>query len=81
MGEVIGGLSDPVNPQLVIVHTLTITAMLELHNSVAMDVPESYERCLRAARDVVAIARDMGDVDLTEFEMLLGVSFLFYLWG
>lgn len=67
----------PVNAQLIFVHTLALTAVMRLHYLAAKDEPVSYSKRLNAANSVVAVANELmgSNVDYSEFDMLLGVSF------
>jgi hypothetical protein len=82
MGEIPPAEANaPVNAQLVFVHTLALTAQMRLHYLRAKDEPISYSRRLNAANSVVAVANELmgSNVDYSEFDMLLGVSFAFWL--
>ncbi|KAF9521163.1 hypothetical protein BS47DRAFT_1357085 [Hydnum rufescens UP504] len=66
--------SAPVNPQLVFIHTLALSASMRLHYVAAMDESISYGKRLRAAEATVIVANELigSNVDFAEFDMLLG---------
>jgi hypothetical protein len=79
MGEISpSSPSAPVNPQLVFIHTLALSASMRLHYVAAMDESISYGKRLRAAESTVIVANELigSNVDFAEFDMLLGVSFI-----
>ena len=71
--------SEPVNAQLVYVHTLAYTATMRLHNNAALDDSISYEKRLGAAEAAVIVVSELAtsQVDFGEFDMLLGVRLCF----
>ncbi|KAF8344123.1 uncharacterized protein EI90DRAFT_3028344, partial [Cantharellus anzutake] len=82
MGEVPPtSADDPVNAQLVFVHTLALTAMIRLHNTAALEEPLSYDKRLKAAEAVVSVVSELAnsEADFGEFDMLIGVRSTFIL--
>ena len=82
MGEIApSSPSAPVNPQLVFIHTLALSATMRLHYVAAMDDSISYGKRIQAAEATVVVASELvgSNVDFAEFDMLLGVSLIYHL--
>lgn len=73
MGEVLGQSHSPVNVPLALVHTLAHVATIQLHNIVAENDGDSYNRSLQAAHGAVTIIHELADADPDDMEMILGV--------
>lgn len=72
MGEVLAQPHSPVNVPLALVHTLVHVATIQLHNIVANDNTDSYNRSLQAAHGAVTIIHELADADPDDMEMILG---------
>ncbi|KAG8861218.1 hypothetical protein FRB96_003168 [Tulasnella sp. 330] len=52
-----------VNGTIFVIHTLAYLAIIQLHNSMAAELPQSYERVLSAARGVLKLAQILKPSD------------------
>jgi hypothetical protein len=59
----------------VMVHAMTVTlcAIVQLHNITASRDAAAYDNCLAAARQTVAISRQIQDLDFFQLDIMLGV--------
>lgn len=79
----------PINSVIFVTHTLAQLAIIQLHNSLATDLPTSYETCLTAAREILRLTQVLTPADYarTTMEVVLSVSrtipafFHPYAWG
>ncbi|KAG9038432.1 hypothetical protein FRB95_001289 [Tulasnella sp. JGI-2019a] len=55
--------NDPVNGVIFVIHTLAYLAIIQLHNSMAAEIPQSYDRVLNAARGVLKLAQMLSPSD------------------
>lgn len=77
-GEIIADwYTAGIDPVLVHSSTLTLCAMIQLHNIKASNNMESYERCLIAARDTISICQSIQGLDFFQLDIMLGVSAFF----
>lgn len=71
-------LSDmvPINSVIFVTHTLAQLAIIQLHNSLATDIPGSYDTCLTAAREILRLTQHLTPADYarTTMEVVLSVS-------
>lgn len=77
MGEIApSSTAAPVNGVVFVIHTLAYLAIIQLHNSMAAEIPQSYERVLNAARGVLKLAQVLkpGDYIGITCEVVLSVS-------
>ncbi len=66
----------PVNGIIFVIHTLAYLAIIQLHNSMAAEISQSYDRVLGAARGVLKLAQVLAPSDYIgiAFEVVLSVS-------
>jgi len=76
MAEIHGTESSPINPTIFVIHTLSHLAIIQLHNALAPEMPSSYDRCLHAAREILALALTLtlDDFQNMSMEMIHSVS-------
>ncbi|KAG8884803.1 hypothetical protein FRB98_002162 [Tulasnella sp. 332] len=65
-----------VNGTIFVIHTLAYLAIIQLHNSMAAELPQSYERVLSAARGVLKLAQILKPSDYIGIscEVVLSIS-------
>ncbi|KAG9049087.1 hypothetical protein FS837_011215 [Tulasnella sp. UAMH 9824] len=65
----------PINSVIFVTHTLAQLAIIQLHNSLATDLPTSYETCLTAAREILRLTQVLTPADYarTTNEVVLSV--------
>lgn len=54
-------------------HTLAHAATIQLHQRFARDDPTSLDKCLRAAKGIVAVIKRIGEIDYEFLDPILGV--------
>lgn len=59
---------------LYMIHSLTHTAMIRLHQPFITDDQVSREKSLRAARSVTLVTKHISDADFDYLDPLMGVS-------
>lgn len=77
MGEIPPLIStSPVNGTIFLIHTLAYLAIIQLHNSMAAEIAQSYDQVLGAARGVLKLAQVLLPTDYAEIgcEVVLSVS-------
>ncbi|KAG8899588.1 hypothetical protein FRB99_006563 [Tulasnella sp. 403] len=67
--------TDPINTVIFVTHTLAHLAVIQLHNSLAADVPTSYETCLKSAREILRLATALGPGDYARMAMEVILSY------
>lgn len=62
---------------LIVTHTIAQASLIHLYQRFAQDDPVSYDKCLQAAKNCVAIIKHITDADLNFLDPIIGVSNLF----
>jgi hypothetical protein len=80
MAEIPGMDTSPINPSIFVIHTLAHLAIIQLHNTLAPEIPTSYERCLSAARETLGLALLLtpSDFENMSMEMIHSVCSLYF---
>lgn len=56
-------------------HTLAHSAIMNLYHPFSRDDPGAYEKCIRAAKAIVAIINNLGDQDYDLLDPMVGVRY------
>lgn len=65
-----------VDVELALVHTLAHVSAIQLHHPFASKERNAHEKCLKAARDVTTIIRQLDEIDYPFLDPIIGVSSL-----
>ena len=68
------GASVRVDVEIALVHTLARVAAIQLHHQFASKERNSHEKCLKAAREVTTIVRQLTEYDYPFLDPIIGVS-------
>jgi hypothetical protein len=68
------GASVRVDVEIALVHTLARVAAIQLHHQFASKERNSHEKCLKAAREVTTIVRQLNEYDYPFLDPIIGVS-------
>lgn len=65
----------PINSVIFVTHTLAQLAIIQLHNSLATDIPGSYDTCLTAAREILRLTQHLTPADYARTTMEVVLSY------
>lgn len=65
----------PINSVIFVTHTLAQLSIIQLHNSLATDLPTSYETCLTAAREILRLTQLLTSADFARTTMEVVLSY------
>lgn len=65
----------PINSVIFVTHTLAQLAIIQLHNSLATDLPGSYDTCLAAAREILRLTQVLTPADYARTTMEVVLSY------
>ncbi len=80
MGEIPpASLLAPINLLIFNSHTLAHLSIIQLHHSLANEIPDSYDNCLASARDILQLALTLSPEDYPRMamEVILSVRLIF----